>query len=103
MKLLVETKTGLKLTESATKTIVEIEEQIKALEALKGELKSKIIEQMTGHGVKSIENDLVRITYVAPTTRQSLDSKALKAELPDVWNKYSKTSTVSETVKIDCK
>ena len=103
MKLLVETKTGLKLTESATKTIVEIEEQIKALEALKGELKSKIIEQMTGHGVKSIENDQVRITYVAPTTRQSLDSKALKADLPDVWNKYSKTSTVSETVKIDCK
>ena len=103
MKLLVETKTGLKLTESATKTIVEIKEQIKALEALEVELKSKIIEQMTGHGVKSIENDLVRITYVAPTTRQSLDSKALKAELPDVWNKYSKTSEVSETVKIDCK
>lgn len=103
MKLLVETKAGFKLTESATKTIVEIKEQIAALEALESELKSKIIEQMTGHGVKSIENDQVRITYIAPTMRQSLDSKALKQDLPDVWNKYSKTSAVSESVKIDCK
>ena len=40
------------------------------------------------------------ITRVAETTKISIDSAKLKKELPEIAEKYSKTSTVSGYVKI---
>jgi len=40
------------------------------------------------------------ITCVAPTTKTSIDSTKLKKEMPEIAEKYSKTSTVSGYVKI---
>ena len=103
MKLLVETKTGLKLTDSATKMIVELETKIKELQTLEVELKRQIIEQMKNHECKSIENDLLRLTFIESTTRESFDSKLLKSKFPDIYNNFKRTSDVAETVKITCK
>lgn len=42
----------------------------------------------------------VLITRVAATTRESLDSKSLKADNPELYAKYVKTSPVKESLKI---
>ena len=58
---------------------------------------------MEKYGVKKFETDEVTFTYVAPTTRNTIDSKALKAEQPDIAALYTKTSNVKASVKITVK
>lgn len=50
---------------------------------------------------KSILVDSVKLTYVAPSTRTTIDSKKLKEEEPELAKKFSKTSNVSATVRIE--
>ena len=42
-----------------------------------------------------------KLTYVSPSTRTSLDSKKLKEEEPEIAKKFTKTTKVSATVRID--
>lgn len=50
---------------------------------------------------KSILVDTVKLTYVAPSTRTTIDSKKLKEEEPELAKRFSKTSNVSATVRIE--
>lgn len=43
----------------------------------------------------------VKMTYVAPSTRSTIDSKKLKEEEPELAKKFTKTSNVSATLRID--
>lgn len=103
MKLLVATKTGLKLTQSATETIRSIEKQMEELRRLEDKMKTKIMAQMESHSCKKIENDELAITYVDATKRTTLDSKRIKEELPGIYDRFSKVSNISACVKIACK
>ena len=103
MKLLVETKAGLKLTQSATETIRSIEKQMEELRKMEEKMKAKIMAQMESHNCKRIENDELAITYVDETKRTTLDSKRIKDELPGIYDRFSKVSKVSACVKISCK
>lgn len=42
-----------------------------------------------------------KLTYVSPTTRNSIDSKKLKEEEPELVKKYTKISQVKASVRID--
>lgn len=67
------------------------------------ELKVELLKTMETHGLKKWENDLMTISYVAPTTRTSIDSAKLKKDMPDVAKKYSKTSSVKSSIRIKLK
>lgn len=77
--------------------------QKKQIEEQEKKMRQQLQAAMEKYGVKSFENETVKFTYVAPTTRTTIDSKSLKADLPDVAAKYSKTSPVSASVKITVK
>ena len=66
-------------------------------------LKQKLVEAMEAYGVKSFENDQIKMTYVAPGTKTSIDSARLKKDHPDIVTQYSKTSAVSAYVKVTVK
>lgn len=66
-------------------------------------LNQKLVEAMEQYGVKSFENDLIKITYVAPTTRSTIDSTKLKKDHPDIAARYSKVSEVSASVRVTVK
>ena len=83
--------------------IANLSVQKKRIEDQEKEMRKQLVAAMEKYGVKSLKNDLVEIVYVAPTTRTTIDSKALKNDLPDVAAKYSKTSNVSASVKITVK
>ncbi|KIR03439.1 putative bacteriophage endonuclease [Lachnospiraceae bacterium TWA4] len=85
------------------KAISDICTQKKNIEAQEKEMKQKLQEVMEQFGVKSFKNDVIEVTYVAPTTRISIDSTKLKKELPEVAEKYSKTSNVSASIRIKVK
>lgn len=88
---------------SVIKAMADMLTQKKALEEKEKQVRAKLVEAMGVYGVKSFENDLLKVTYVAPTTKTTIDSKALKKDLPDVAAKYSKTSNVSASVRIALK
>ena len=74
----------------------EMDEQEKAL-------KQKLVEAMEAYGVKSFENEFIKMTYVAPTTRSTIDSTRLKKDHPDIAEQYTKTSNVSASVRVTVK
>lgn len=83
--------------------ITEIVTQKKALEEQEASLREQLEKAMSEYGVKKFENDQLLITYVDATTRSSIDSKALKKDLPEIAEKYSKVSSVKASIKITVK
>lgn len=100
-----ETALATMQTEAAViiKSISNLVLQKKQIEDQEKEMRIQLMGAMEKYGVKSFENEAVKFTYIAATTRTTIDSKALKKDLPDVAAKYSKTSSVSASVKITVK
>lgn len=102
-----ETKTGLTAFKSNSvaviNTITEIEQQKKALEEKSKSIREQLQQAMEKYGIMKFENDAIKLTYVAPTTRSTLDSAKLKKEMPEIAQKYTKTSNVKASVRIEVK
>lgn len=83
--------------------LADIEKQYKVMDEERETLKAKLLEAMEYHLVTKWENDDMVINYVAPTTRTSIDSKALKKDMPEIFERYSKTSNVKSSVRFKLK
>lgn len=81
----------------------ELEVQAKKIEDQKTALKEDLLAAMEKHGVEKWDNEVMTVTYVKPTTRTSIDSAKLKKEMPEVVEKYSKTSNVKSSIRIKLK
>ncbi len=75
----------------------------KQLDEQEKQLKAELVKAMEMHNIKSFENGQIKMVYVAPTTRSTLDSKLLKKDHPDIFEQYSKMSDVSASVRITLK
>lgn len=64
------------------------------------EFKEQLKEAMEKTGKTSVIVEGFSAVVKKPTTRTSLDSKRLKAELPDIFEEYSKTSEVKSSITI---
>lgn len=91
------------LTEAVSVHLRHWEEEIKRAEENRKHYLEAIQQAMEANGVKKFENDIITITYVDPTTRVSLDQKALKENDFDLYLKYAKESPVKASVRIKCK
>ena len=63
------------------------------------EIKRVMEDEYNTSGDTSIVAGERRYTYIPPTTRVTIDTKKLQADLPDVYAKYAKVSQVSATLK----
>ena len=77
--------------------------RIKAIEEIKQSYRNAIQEAMEKSGIDKFDNDFITVTYVAPTTRASLDTKRLKAEHPELYGEYLTESEVKASVRIIAK
>jgi hypothetical protein len=75
----------------------------KELDEQEKQLKQMLVEAMEQYGVKSFETDLIKMVYVAPTTRSTIDSTRLKKDHPDIVDQYTKTSDVAASVRVTLK
>lgn len=64
------------------------------LDRVKGAIKKAMEENM----IKSFENDFLKITYVAPHEKISVDTERLKSE--GLYDQYSRTSEVESSIKV---
>jgi len=85
------------------KRIADICTAKKQLEEQEKELKDKLKEAMEQFGVKSLDNDVLKITYIAATTANSIDSAKLKKLHPDIAAECTKTSAKSAYIKVEVK
>ena len=64
------------------------------------EFKTRLTKLMGEAGIYNISIGGLKISYVKGYTKSSIDSTRLKKEMPEVVEKYSKTTNVSPTIKI---
>lgn len=67
------------------------------------ELHEKVKASMESSGVHKFENDILKITYIAPSTRNSIDVTKLKEELPQGAKDYTKSSVIKSSIRIKIK
>ena len=66
--------------------LAEFERMAKTIKAKQDELKQKILEEMESKGIVSIKSPELTISYVAPTTRETFDSKTFRKDHPDLYD-----------------
>jgi hypothetical protein len=87
----------------AIRIITEINIQKKKLDEQEKMMRVKLLEAMETYGVKKFENEHIAFTYVAPTTKTTIDSTKLKKKYPEIAEECSKVSKVSASVRISVK
>lgn len=101
---LIRIENGLNILEEETsKKIAEFERQIKEIKVKEDELKQAILEEMESKNIIKLDTDDLTISYVAPSDRETLDSKTLKAEHQDLYDEYVKITTVKSSIRIKVK
>ena len=89
--------------EDLTELMQEIENKEYELNLMKekvDKVKKNLYGTMEKEGIKTVDRGKLKITYVAPSTRTSVDSKKLEKEEPEIYKKYVKTTTVAGSIKI---
>ncbi len=65
-------------------------------------LKAEVIKL---HETQNLPKNVIvggaKLTYVSPSTRSTIDSKKLKEEEPEIAKKFTKTTQVAATVKLE--
>lgn len=83
--------------------IASLETQKKAAEAKAQEMRQALLNAMEANSIQNYETDKLKVTYVAPSTRTTIDSAKLKKEQPAIAEAYSKTSTTKASLRITIK
>jgi hypothetical protein len=66
-------------------------------------LRAKLLEKMEEQGVKTFENERIRLTYKAPYEKSTIDSARLKKELPEIAKQYTNKSMAKASLIIKLK
>lgn len=103
MEYLVNNGNNLVLKEGISKQIAYLETIAKQVKEAQEEIKTGILKEMEEKNIIKLETNELMITYVAETYRESFDSKTLKTENEELYNKYVKISPVKSSVRIKVK
>lgn len=91
------------LSEEIEKQIVSIEKRIKKLKEQEEAMKTALLSEMEAKNLIKLETDKMVISYVAPTDRESFDSKKFRSDNPDLYDEYVKISPVKSSIRIKVK
>ncbi|WP_367614756.1 hypothetical protein [Heyndrickxia coagulans] len=84
-----------------------LEKQVKEMQEQQKALKAKLEGAMDEHGIKSIDNEYLKITRVAASTSKSIDLKKLQEKEPKLYGElledYPKVSNRKAYVQIKVK
>lgn len=89
--------------EQADRIIAEAETAKREAEARIDEIKTALMNAMEKNAVKTFETERIKLTYVLPSERTTIDSSRLKKEKPEIAAEYSKTSKLAASVRITLK
>lgn len=78
--------------------LIIIKKQMDVLDEREKEIRKAILDAMTGKGEDKWSNDLIQFSHRAESTRESIDSKALKAKMPEVYESFKKVTKVAASL-----
>lgn len=87
----------------AEKEVVRLETMAKEIKKQQETLRRGLLELMEKYGQQSYNGELINIVRTSETTTTTLDAKALKAEMPDIYEKYARKSTRKGSITIKIK
>lgn len=96
-------KAGGMLSREISLQIADFEKAVKEIEAREKELKRLILEEMELKGIVKIETEELIINYIAPTDRESFDSKGFRKDNPTLYDKYVSMTPVKSSIRIKVK
>ena len=101
---LITVSNGVALLDAQTAIrIADFERKMKEIKEAEDALKAAILEEMESKNILSIKTNDMTITYVAPSDRETFDSKKLREEKPDLYDEYVKISPVKSSIRIKLK
>ena len=103
MNELIKVENGNSILDMAVSNkIAEFERQIKLIEEQEKALKEAIKAEMEARGILKVEDETngMTITYIAPTMRETFDSKKFKADKPDLYDEYVRFTSVKSSIRI---
>lgn len=79
----------------------------KGVEERLKELKKGLYAEMEANGIIKVTSDTgnrkITISYIAPTEAESLNTKALRDDLPDVYNAYIEMKKKAGSIRVTIK
>lgn len=87
----------------AENKIISIEKEISRLKTVQDELKKSLLAEMEAKGLIKVETPNLVISYIAPSDRETFDSKKLREDNPDLYDEYIKISPVKSSIRIKVK
>lgn len=75
-----------------------IKQQLDVLTEREKELKSVVLEAMQNAGEDKWSDDLIQFSRRGASERESIDTKALKAKMPEVYESFKKVTKVAESL-----
>lgn len=91
------------LDAEVSKNIAEFEKVIKELKEREEELKLNILAEMENKNLVKLETDDLMITYIAPSERETFESKKFREENSDLYDEYVKFSPVKSSIRVKVK
>lgn len=93
----------ISLNQNVSQQLATIESTVKKMKEIEEEIKARILMEMESRGIYKIDTPDLTITYIAPSERDTFDSKAFKMDNPKMYHQYVKTSEVKSSVRIKVK
>ena len=85
----------------------DLEQTIKELTETKDKVRAEIQRAMEDYNIRSIDNDIVKLTLVAPSISTTIDTKALRISDPvtyeDLLENYPKTTERKQSLRVTIK
>jgi coenzyme F420-reducing hydrogenase alpha subunit len=79
------------------------EELLKDVKEKYDVLKAQILKEMEEQNVVKLDTGKVSIIYIAPSDRESFDSKAFKKDMPETYDEYVKIIPVKASIRVKVK
>lgn len=91
------------IASQACELIKSFEENMKAIKAQYDEYKEALLTAMMEHGIDKIDTKDFVVNFIESHERESVDSKKLKSDYPEIYKECKKTSTVKPSVRVKLK
>lgn len=80
--------------------VYELLEMQKKIDEHLGKFKEQLLGLMSESKADNIKGELISVTRKKAYSRESLDSKALKEQFPEIYDQFVKTSNVKESIQL---
>ena len=83
--------------------MLSVKDQLKKLKEIDDANNEMLLEAMEKHHLIKFENDAILVNYIAPTDRETFNTKKFKEQCPDVYDAYCTMKPVKASVRVKAK